>query len=87
LFDPDSPIGRFGVNIINSVKVAIPTALIAVILSTLGAYAVARLKFRGKDILLNAILMVYLFPGVLLIIPLFAMLAQVGTQVGFNVQD
>jgi multiple sugar transport system permease protein len=75
------------VNIVNSVKVAIPTALIAVILSTLGAYAVARLKFRGKDILLNAILMVYLFPGVLLIIPLFAMLAQVGTKVGFDVQD
>ena len=87
LFDPDSPIGRFGTNITNSVKVAIPTALIAVILSTLGAYAVARLKFRGKNILLNAILMVYLFPGVLLIIPLFAMLAQVGARVGFNVQD
>jgi len=87
LFDPESPIGRFGTNIVNSVKVAVPTALIAVILSTLGAYAVARLKFRGKDILLNAILMVYLFPGVLLIIPLFAMLAQIGTKVGFNVQD
>jgi multiple sugar transport system permease protein len=87
LFDPDSPIGRFGTNIINSVKVAIPTSLIAVILSTLGAYAVARLRFRGKDLLLNSILMVYLFPGVLLIIPLFAMLAQIGARLGFDVQD
>ena len=87
LFDPESPVGRFGKNIVNSVKVAIPTSLIAVILSTLGAYAIARLRFRGKDLLLNGILLVYLFPGVLLIIPLFAMLARVGSQLGFEVQD
>lgn len=87
LFDPESPIGRFGKNIVNSITVAIPTALIAVILSTLGAYAIARLRFRGKDLLLNGILLVYLFPGVLLIIPLFAMIAQIGGRLGFEVQD
>jgi multiple sugar transport system permease protein len=88
LFDPNNPsFQNFGVNIINSAKVAIPTSLIAVILSVLGAYAVARLSFRGKDVLLNSILMIYLFPGVLLVIPLFAMLAQVGAQLGFEVQD
>lgn len=87
LFDPESPIGRFGKNIANSVKVAIPTSLIAVILATLGAYAIARLRFRGKDLLLNGILLVYLFPGVLLIIPLFAMLAKIGGTLGFEVQD
>jgi multiple sugar transport system permease protein len=58
-----------------------------VILSTLGAYAIARLRFKGKNVLLNSILMIYLFPGVLLIIPLFAMLAQIGDRLGFNVQD
>ncbi len=78
---------NFGANIVNSAKVAIPTALIAVILSTLGAYAIARLKFRGKDLLLNGILLVYLIPGVLLIIPLFAMLAQLARRLGFDVQD
>jgi multiple sugar transport system permease protein len=78
---------KFGANILNSMKVAIPTALIAVILSTLGAYAVARLRFRGKDLLLNSILLVYLFPGILLIIPLFAMVAQIGARLGFAVQD
>jgi multiple sugar transport system permease protein len=87
LFDPDSPIGRFGINIANSFKVAVPTSIIAVILSTLGAYAVARLKFKGKEVLLNSILLVYLFPGVLLIIPLFAMIARLGAQIGFQVQD
>lgn len=77
----------FGINIINSMVVAIPTALIAVILSMLGAYAIARLKFRGKDFMLNSVLLIYLFPGILLIIPLFAMLAQVSRWVGIEVQD
>ncbi len=57
------------------------------ILSTLGAYAIARLSFRGKNVLLNSILLIYLFPGILLIIPLFAMVARIGTAVGFDVQD
>jgi len=88
LFDPNDPSFQdFGTNILNSIKVAIPTALIAVILATLGAYAIARLRFKGKEVLLNGILMIYLFPGVLLIIPLFAMLAQIGDRLGFNVQD
>jgi multiple sugar transport system permease protein len=78
---------KFGANILNSMKVAIPTSIIAVILSTLGAYAVARLRFRGKEVLLNGILLVYLFPGILLIIPLFAMVAQIGARLGFQVQD
>ncbi|MBT3315954.1 MAG: carbohydrate ABC transporter permease [Anaerolineae bacterium] len=88
LFDPDNEsYQNFGQNIINTFMVALPTTLIAVILSTLGAYAIARLKFKGKEALLNSILMIYLFPGVLLIIPLFAMLAQAGDRMGFNVQD
>lgn len=88
LFDPSHPsYQEFGANILNSMKVALPTALIAVILATLGAYAIARLRFRGKNALLNGILLIYLFPGVLLIIPLFAMVARIGTAVGFDVQD
>jgi len=88
LFDPNHPsFQNFGVNMLNSVKVAVPTALIAVVLSTLGAYAIARLRFRGKQVLLNGILLIYLFPAVLLILPLFAMLAKVGDTLGFNVQD
>jgi multiple sugar transport system permease protein len=88
LFDPAwDHFQNFGVNILNSVKVAIPTAIIAVILASFGAYAVARLKFRGKELMLNSILIVYLLPGVLLIIPLFAMLSQLSERIGFKVQD
>lgn len=88
LFDPNNPrFQDFARSIINSIQVAVPTALIAVILSTLGAYAVARLRFHGKSLFLNGILLVYLFPAVLLIIPLFAMLSQIGAKLGFGVQD
>jgi len=78
---------NFGANIVNSLKIAVPTALIAVILSTLGAYAVARLNFKGKGVMLNGILIVYLFPGILLIIPLFAMVSRIGASIGFEIQD
>jgi multiple sugar transport system permease protein len=37
--------------------------------------------------MLNSILIVYLLPGVLLIIPLFAMLSQLSERIGFSVQD
>ena len=88
LFDPSHPsFQNFSVNILNSLMVSVPTALIAVILSVLGAYAIARLKFKGKNVFLNGVLMVYLLPGVLLIIPLFSMLANIGDRLGFNVQD
>jgi multiple sugar transport system permease protein len=88
LFDPDHPSFQdFGINIMNSIKVAVPTSVIAVILATLGSYAVARLRFRGKEVLLNGILLIYLFPGILLIIPIFAMLSQLGARLGFRVQD
>jgi multiple sugar transport system permease protein len=88
LFDPENThFQDFGTNILNSLKVAIPTALIAVVLSVLGSYSIARLHFRGKNLMLNGVLLVYLLPGVLLIIPLFSMLANIGSTIGFSVQD
>ncbi|TFH49093.1 MAG: carbohydrate ABC transporter permease [Lysobacterales bacterium] len=88
LFDASAPhFQNFMRNIINSLLIAIPTAILAVILSTLGAYAIARLTFKGKQFMLNSILIVYLFPGILLIIPLFALLARIGAVLDFQIQD
>ncbi len=88
LFDPaHESFQRFAINMLNTVKISLPTALVAVILSTFGAYAVTRMRFRGREALLNSILLVYLFPGILLIIPLFAMIAQIGGAIGFEVRD
>jgi multiple sugar transport system permease protein len=88
LFNPEASYYQdFLTNILNSVKVAFPTAIITVIIATLGAYAVARLRFRGKEFALNSVLVVYLFPAVLLIIPLFAMLSTASQFIGVRVQD
>ena len=88
LFDPGNPdFWNFGRNLFNSLKVAAPTAIIAVIFSLLGAYAIARLRFKGKEVLLNGVLLVYLFPAVLLMIPLFAMFSKIGRALGFGIQD
>ena len=88
LFDPaHESFQSFFRNMINTLIISIPTALVAVILSTLGAYAITRMRFRGSGVLLNGILLVYLFPGILLIIPLFAMIAQIGAAIGFEVRD
>ncbi|NIV28357.1 MAG: ABC transporter permease subunit [Anaerolineae bacterium] len=88
LFDPaHESFQRFAKNMLNTLIISVPTALIAVILSIMGAYAVTRMRFRGRDAMLNSILLVYLFPGILLIIPLFAMLAQIGARLGFEVRD
>lgn len=88
LFDPTHErFQDFGRTILNSLFVALPTAVVAVMLATLGAYSIARLKFKGKELMLNSVLIVYLVPGVLLIIPLFAMLSRISQVLGFDVQD
>jgi len=88
LFDPaHESFKSFARNMLNTLIISLPTALLAVILSTLGAYAITRMRFRGSGALLNGILLIYLFPGILLIIPLFAMIAQIGAAIGFDVRD
>jgi multiple sugar transport system permease protein len=88
LFDPNyTSYQDFFRNIINSLVVSVPTSILAVVLAVLGSYAIVRLHFRGKNVMLNSILIIYLFPGVLLIIPLFSMVARLGAEVGIEVQD
>jgi multiple sugar transport system permease protein len=69
---------RFHLNILNSVIVAGTTAFICVALGSLAAYALARLRFRGKSALLGFILVISLFPPVSIVSPLFLMFQRVG---------
>ena len=61
----------------NSLIVSSATVVISLVLGTLAGYAIARLRFRGKAFLTAVVLIVYLFPAILLMIPLFAMLAMI----------
>jgi multiple sugar transport system permease protein len=64
--------------LINSIGIAIIATLIAVVLGTMAAYAIARLDFPGKQILVGVSLLIAMFPQVSLVSPLFEMERQLG---------
>lgn len=64
----------------NSFIIASATMLFTTGLAILGAYAVARLRFRGSKIVTGLILLVYLFPAVVLAIPLFVLFSKLSLR-------
>jgi ABC-type glycerol-3-phosphate transport system permease component len=64
----------FWLPIRNSLVVAGATTLCCVTLGSLCAYAIARLRFRGKTLLLGLILAVSMFPQIAIVSPLFLLL-------------
>lgn len=62
----------------NSLVVAGATTLLCVSVGSCAAYALARLKFRGKAALLGFILAVTMFPQISIVSPLYLLLRSVG---------
>jgi multiple sugar transport system permease protein len=52
--------------------------LVTVLLSTIAAYAFARMQFRGKTVLFYAVLATMAFPAYATLIPLYQMLSRAG---------
>ena len=69
---------RFLRYLLNSALVATCTAVAATACATFGAYALTRLRFRGRAFLTRAMLLVYMLPAVLLMLPLFAAFSRAG---------
>ncbi len=69
---------NFLVPLRNSFVVAGATTLICVTLGTLAAYALARLRFRGKGPILAFILAVAMFPQISIVSPLYLLLRWAG---------
>ncbi|HEX2186786.1 MAG TPA: ABC transporter permease subunit [Chloroflexota bacterium] len=55
----------------NTVQVAVVAMIISLVASSLGAYALVRLRWRGAGFISTAILLTYLMPGIMLIVPLY----------------
>lgn len=72
--------GGFGLArfIRNSLILALASVVLSLLVSILGAYAAARLRYKGRAVVNSIILAVYLFPGIVLAVPLFVMLSRVG---------
>ena len=66
----------FWVPIRNSLIVAGGTTLFAVTLGALAAYALARLRFRGKSVMLGSVLAVAMFPQISVVAPLYLVLRE-----------
>lgn len=62
----------------NSLVVASATTVLAVTLGAGCAYALARLRFRGRTAILAAVLAISMFPQVSIVSPLFLLLRAVG---------
>src|ERR671922_875754 len=59
----------------NSTVVAVSSTLLSIFIASLGAYAIARLKFPGRALLARGLVCTYLVPPSLLFIPLFAIMS------------
>jgi multiple sugar transport system permease protein len=60
----------------NSLIVSLSTATLVVLAGAGGAYALARMSFRGKTLFGLSLLIVQMFPPVVLVIPLFLVIAK-----------
>ena len=63
---------------LNSAIVTTVSVLVATAAAIFAAYALARMEFPGRDTLLSGIVSLMVIPPVVLIVPLFLMMVQVG---------
>ena len=71
---------NFGRYILISSFVSIGTVIITLLFAIPAAYAVARLNFFGKTFLSTSILIIYMFPAIVLVIPLYTVFSQLGLR-------
>jgi multiple sugar transport system permease protein len=64
--------------LVNSIGIALISTVIAVIFASMAAYAIARLEFPGKRVILTASLAIAMFPPVALVGPLYNLWRNIG---------
>jgi trehalose/maltose transport system permease protein len=74
LFD----LSRFAINLINSVIVATTVVVISLLLGVTAAYALGRIAFRGRGLLLMTVLAVSMFPQVAVLSGMFELVRALG---------
>src|SRR6476661_5041580 len=64
--------------LLNSIGIGLIATFIAVVLASMAAYAVARLNFPGKAVLIGMALLIAMFAAISLVTPLFTILRAIG---------
>jgi multiple sugar transport system permease protein len=62
----------------NSMIVAVTSTIVSITLAMLAAYSVYRTRYPGRQPLYLALIITYVFPGVVLLIPLYQLMGMVG---------
>lgn len=68
----------FNSALVNSIGIGLITTLIAVTIGGMAAYAVARLDFPGKKVLVGMALLIAMFPQISLVTPIFNLWRRIG---------
>lgn len=68
----------FGRNILNSLLVSVSTVLLSMSLAVAAAYAIARIQFRGRLLLMFVILGVSMFPQIAVLSGMFELINSLG---------
>jgi maltose/maltodextrin transport system permease protein len=81
---PDLPVMAW---LCNSVKVAAMSAAVTLLLSTTASFALARMRFRGRQQMMTGLMLMQMFPAVLALVALYAIFDRIGTAfpaIGLN---
>jgi multiple sugar transport system permease protein len=70
--------GNYLIHFRNSLIVTISTVIISMVISTMAAFALARMKFWGSATLATGVFLTYLVPETLLFIPMFQIIGSIG---------
>jgi len=68
----------FGQYIVNSVIVAVSATVLILVFGTLAGYALGRTPMRGRLAVLMSLLMISVFPEIAVVVPLYALLRDIG---------
>ena len=64
--------------LVNSIGISVIATVLAVVVGSMAAYAIARLRFPGKPALIAVTLLIAMFPAISLVSPLFNLWRQLG---------
>lgn len=68
----------FPIQLWNSLVVSIATTIVGIVLSTTAGYAFSRFSFPGKEGGMKAFLVTQMFPGVVMAVPLYIVMDELG---------
>ena len=78
-----SPTLKYGTWLWNSIKVSASVTILSVLITTTTAFAFSRFRFYGRGTLLKSILLIQVFPAILAMVAIFALVQQMGSVIPF----